>query len=178
MLEVSPELATEPWEVVLWHSQSEGVVWTESPFSPAPVNSFPEELDVGRPTTTRLFFTLELPVSTPLTFTIKYRQGATHEWFWVRDELGLDDGVVLPGLNQFQANGTQDLPDLIQDLNPDLKWRSHPSQTPATYLWSIEAKIAAARDESACLDLPLGKPWGHYIRYESKASWRIAERQN
>jgi hypothetical protein len=100
-----------------------------------------------------------------LNFTVKFRQGPDHEWLWIHKELGVEDGIVVVEKKPTAEGDSDDLPDLIQDLNPDLKWKSHASQSPATRLWSIESGIDAAKEhESTYADVPLGVPWGQYLR--------------
>lgn len=78
----------------------------------------------------------------------------------------MGDGVVVINYNLAKEDTESKLPDLIQGLNPDFKWKSLASQSPGTRLWSVEAPVGAAQgDESSIVDLPLGIPWGGFLRY-------------
>ena len=165
VLDVPRELSTEPWQLSLWHSNGDGQQWTEAEFLPCPPNLRPSDLDGANETTARLYFTADVPVESSLSFTVKFRQGQDHAWRWIRDELGLDDGVVVFDQGPASEAERDDLPDLIQDLNPNLKWKDHMSQSPGTRLWSIEAGVDAAKgDESAYANHSVGIPWGGFLK--------------
>ncbi|KAL2016362.1 hypothetical protein VTK56DRAFT_3820 [Thermocarpiscus australiensis] len=166
VLEVPDELATKPWQVVLWHARGHGGEWTATEFLPGALDSCPIGIHKADSPTTRLYFTASLAVQSSLNFTVKFRQGPDHDWRWVRSEQGVDDGVVVMRDTPTQDGDTDDLPDLIPDLNPDLRWTSHISQSPGTRLWSVEAKVDGAKnDESAYAEVPLGTPWGRFLRW-------------
>ncbi|KAK4129196.1 glycoside hydrolase family 36 protein [Parathielavia appendiculata] len=165
VLEVPPETATEPWQLSLWYCNGDGGDWALIEFMADSPNAIPTDLSGTNETATRLYFTAKLEVASSLTFTVKFRRGGKHEWRWVRTEQGSDDGIVVVEQKR-QGVESEDLPDLIQDLNPDLRWQSHMSQSPGTRLWSIEATVDGANeDESAVVDIPLGIPWGRFFRW-------------
>jgi hypothetical protein len=167
VFEVPPELASEAWELCLWYSNGDGREWAATEFTPDTPDVRPTDFHKANRTRTRLYFTAKLAVDSFLVFTVKYRQRAgEHEWCWVRNEQGSDDGIVVVEQKPTREGDPEDLPDLIQDLNPNLKWHSHMSQSPGTRLWSIEARVDAAKeDESAVVDIPLGIPWGRFGRF-------------
>ena len=183
VLDVPLELAEAPWQLALWHTDSSQGEWTETQLLPSPPDARPTDLHRANAALSRLYFKAKLAVRASLTFTVKYRQGADEsEWLWTRNEQGSDDGVVvvdqkptrdgdaedLPDESEWlwvRNGNSEDLPDLIHDLNPDLKWRAHMSQTPGTRLWSIEAGVEGAKgDKSSYADVPLGIPWGSFLR--------------
>lgn len=166
VLEIPRELAAEQWELALWHSDGNGGEWAEAEFMPDPPENRPTDLHEANETTARRYFTANVVVNSSLTFTVKFRQGPGDDtWRWVRNEQGSDDGVVVVNQKPTRDGDHTDLPDLIQELNSDLKWRSHMSQAPGTRLWSVEAGVDGAQeDESAYADVPLGVPWGRFLR--------------
>jgi hypothetical protein len=165
VLEAPRELAAESWQLALWHSTGDTEEWAEAEFLAGSPGSGPSDLHEASDTTARLYFTAKLAIQYRLNFTVKFRQGPDHEWLWIHKELGVEDGIVVVEKKPTAEGDSDDLPDLIQDLNPDLKWKSHASQSPATRLWSIESGIDAAKEhESTYADVPLGVPWGQYLR--------------
>lgn len=169
VLEISPELVAEPWELALWHpknDESNDGEWVEAMFVPSGPDQRPSTVHNPGNALTRLYFTANLNVKISLNFTVKFRRTPNHSWRWIRDEQGLGDGIVIINQAAVQDSHTKDLPDLIQGLNPDLKWKSHMSQCPGTRLWSVQAPIAGAKDDnSAVADIPLGVPWGTFLRW-------------
>jgi hypothetical protein len=165
VVEAPRELAAEPWQLVLWHSNSGDEDWTETELVPAAPDSRPSEFHGVDGALTMLFFTTRVAMKSSLNFTIKFRQNPDHDWQWVRNEQGSDDGIVLINQSPTREDGPDDLPDLIQDLNPNLRWRSHASQSPGTRLWSVEAAVDGAKeDRSTYAEAPLGIPWGRFLR--------------
>jgi hypothetical protein len=166
VLEVPSELASEQWQLALWYSNGDGAEWAEAEFTPTQRDARPTDLHEPIGMTARLYFTAKLTVHFSMTFTVKFRQRASdEEWRWVRNEQGSDDGIVVIDQKPTREDDREDLPDLIRDLNPDLKWKSHMSQSPGTRLWSIEAGVDGAKeDESTFAEVPLGVPWGGFLR--------------
>lgn len=168
VLEVPESRGNDPWEVALWHSGTSGQEqeqeWTEHGLAPSGQDQAPSAVQASNDTS-RLYFAGKLSVQSLLNFTVKFRPGPDQPWRWIRDEMSMGDGsiVINDGLDENDAK--TDLPDLIQDLNPDLKWKSLMSQCPGTRLWHIEAPVAASQnDQSAIADIPLGIPWGGFLR--------------
>lgn len=166
-LVVPSDLAAEPWQLALWYLGKDEK-WAEAEFTPYDRTS----IAISQNTDNLIhipFKTASLKVSSFTSFTVKFRQSPGHDWRWVRDQQGLDDGVIIVNSNPVQEGDSEDLPDLIRGLNPDLKWRPRMSQCPNTRLWSIEAIVKGAQDEgesspSTFADIKLGLPWGNFIR--------------
>jgi len=166
LLEVDAGLVNEQWQLSLWHSDGNAGEWTETEFTACSMEDRPTDLHEIDGARTRRYFTAKLTVQSSLGFTVKFRQRSDDgEWRWVRNEQGSDDGVVIIHQKPAKDHDNEDLPDMINELNPDLKWKSHMSQTPGTRLWSVEAGVGAAmEEESAYAEVPFGIPWGRYIR--------------
>lgn len=165
VLEVSGESATDQWQLSLWHSSDSGGDWTETELLSDALGAHPLALDTIVKSSTRLYFTADLTVLSLLSFTVKFREGPDHPWRWARDEQGSGDGIVVIDRELTGEDEPGSLPDLIQHLNPGLKWKSHLSQSPGTQLWSIEAAVNGAKDdESAYAEVPIGIPWGRFLR--------------
>ncbi|KAI0452334.1 raffinose synthase Sip1 [Xylaria acuta] len=164
LLEVADHDAEEPWEICLWHS-SGGQPWEETMFSSAPRTDSLTFLQQGSLSHRCLSYSVAVPMTSSLHFTLKYRSGPTQPWIWARDELGIDDGLVTLNVES-QRLLTDELSNIIRGLNPELKVRSVASQTPRTQLWTIQAAVTPASDDrSAYADVELGIPWGGYVRY-------------
>jgi hypothetical protein len=163
ILEVAKNDIEKPWEVCIWHSSGEQP-WEETILSSAPTTHCPNFLQPGTLDCHHLFFSATRPLKTSLRFTFKYRSSPAEPWTWARDQLGVNDGLILKNA-EGQHLLTDDLSNIIQGLNPELKVTSVASQTPRTRLWTIEAPVAAAgEDESAFADVELGTPWGGFLR--------------
>ncbi|KAK3897535.1 glycoside hydrolase [Staphylotrichum tortipilum] len=167
VLEVPSNLVGAPWQLALWHSDGSGGEWTETQLLPSPPDVRPTDLHEVDDAKARLYFTGSVTAHSSLTFTVKYRRETDASgWMWARSEQGSEDGLVLVDQKPTREDDAEDLPDLIQDLNPALKWKSEMSQSPGTRLWSIDVGVdEATGDESAFADVPLGIPWGEYLRW-------------
>ncbi|KAH6650572.1 glycoside hydrolase superfamily [Chaetomium tenue] len=167
VLEVPCELKTEPWQLAFWYLNGDESEWAEAECIPSQPDAQPTDLHQPAGTIERLYFTAKIVVRSSLTFTIKFRQRTgAEEWRWVRDEQHSDDGVIVVNQKPTQEGDPEELPDLIPNLNPDLKWKSHMSQTPRTRLWSIEADVEGAKEhESTFYQTPVGTPWGRFLRW-------------
>lgn len=163
LLEVADHDAEEPWEICLWHSSGQQP-WEETMLSSALKTDSPAFLQRGALKNQHLSYNAAIPMTSSLHFTIKYRSGPTQPWIWARDELGIDDGLVILNV-EGQRPLADDLSSIIRGLNPELKVRSVASQTPRTQLWTIQAAVTSASDDrSAYADLELGTPWGGFVR--------------
>ncbi|KAL1843495.1 hypothetical protein VTJ49DRAFT_1366 [Mycothermus thermophilus] len=175
VLQVPETLGDEQWQLALWHLPDGGDDddghgnWTEAEFVPSPPHGQPTDVHDVREGSTRLYFRVDMTVRSSLTFTVKFRcqnNDGGREWRWVRSEQGSEDGMVVINRRPTRDDDPEDLPDLIRDLNPALKWRSHISQAPRTRLWSVEAPVDAAKgDGSAVAEVPFGNPWGRFLRW-------------
>ncbi|KAK8104231.1 uncharacterized protein PG998_011264 [Apiospora kogelbergensis] len=163
LLEVEKNDADEPWEVAAWHS-SDGDEWKEEPMTPLKEGLGSTSIQGVETDNIRIYFTSSFSVSSNLNFTFKFRKGPDEPWRWARDQMSIGDGAVV--VNPERALGTTDFADVVKDLNPDLKIKSHMSQSRGTELWSIEAPVGAAKGEdSTYADTRLGTPWGGYLRW-------------
>lgn len=170
VLEVPKSAAPDSWQLALWHStgscDGRKASWVETPFAPSGQSNFPSTLHDPSDQLSRLHFAVDLNVQSSLSFTIKFRQGLDSDWRWVRNEQGLGDGYVVVDDGALKSSDSEDLPDLIHGLNPTLKWSSHMSQCPGTRLWTIEVPVDGAKDDdnSTFSNVPLGTPWGGFLR--------------
>lgn len=166
VLEVGESHANSPWEAALWHSAPAGQseAWVEHPLSPSDPDQVPSNLQAVS-SGSRLHFYGQLSIESALKFTVKFRSGSDQPWRWIRDEAGMGDGAIIINDNLDQKDTKSELPDLIKGLNPEFKWKTVMSQCPGTRLWSIEAAVEAAKgEESKIIDVPLGVPWGSFLR--------------
>ncbi|KAL2271316.1 hypothetical protein VTJ83DRAFT_687 [Remersonia thermophila] len=184
--------AAELWQLALWYLADDGDgdgdgrgSWTETEFVPSPPHSRPVDVHDAGEGTTRLYFRADVTARSSLSFTVKFRHRSSGTgdgdasdggWRWVQSEQGSGDGVVIIDRRPTRDDDPEDLPDLIHDCNPALRWRRHLSQTPRTRLWSVEAPVDAARhDVSAVAEVPFGFPWGRFLRWfalvRQSAAW-------
>ncbi|KAK3945452.1 raffinose synthase Sip1 [Diplogelasinospora grovesii] len=166
VLDVEKHMSQEAWEVALWHSNGDGQEWIEVPLELGK-DQRPSSLQFDDNNLERLHFSVTLRGQSSMHFTLKFRPSPQNDWMWVRDHQDTGDGVVIVDKGSIQEKTSgDDLPDLIQNLNPDLKWKSQMSQSPGTRLWSIETSVDGAKDDqSGYADVPLGVPWGQFIRW-------------
>lgn len=167
VLEVDKSHASSPWEVALWSSDNsaQSQEWVEHRLDLTDARRTPLNLQAAH-TLSRLYFSRKFSIKSSLKFTVKFRSGPDQEWRWVRDEAGMGDGIVIINDNLDKRDTETGLPDLIHGLNPAFKWKALTSQSPSTRLWSIEAPVDAAEGEvSKIVDLPLGVPWGQFLRW-------------
>lgn len=164
LLEVDESRVSDPWQVSLWHS--DGKEWREVPMEPSmKASNHPTTLQksanhFGSPLK-KLYFTTPLAIHLPTSFTIKFRNGSSQGWKWVKDHQGNTDGIVLLKSVTSQDAISSNLGDYVEGLNPDLKSTNHRSQSPGTTLWSIEASVEAADGEKSTFkDIKFGLPWG------------------
>lgn len=166
VLEVDKSHASSPWEVSLWYSDGtdESQEWVEHRLGLTDARRIPSNLQAVH-SASRLYYGAKVSIKSPLRFTVKFRSGPDQEWRWIRDEAGMGDGTVIINDNLDKRDTESKLSDLIQGLNPAFKWKTLTSQSPSTRLWSIEAPVDAAEGEkSKVVDLPLGIPWGGFLR--------------
>ena len=155
-----------PWEVAIWYTDGANgsQEWVEYQLNATDSRRSPSDLQTAQ-TTSRLYYGAKLSIKSQLEFTAKFRSGPDQQWRWIRDEAGMGDGLVVVNDSLDRKDTQSKLPDLIQGLNPDFKWKPLTSQSPGTRLWSIEAPVDAAQDEeSKVIDLTLGTPWGNFLR--------------
>ncbi|KAK8121986.1 hypothetical protein PG984_010656 [Apiospora sp. TS-2023a] len=162
-LEVGQDEAGEPWEVAAWHL-ADGTEWREDAMTPLKGGLESTSIQDVETNNKRIYFTSSFSVSSNLSFTFKFRKGPAEPWRWAKEEMSIGDGMVV--VNPERALGTTDFASVVKELNPDLKVKSHMSQSRGTELWSIEAPIGAAKgDDSTFADTRLGTPWGGFLRW-------------
>jgi hypothetical protein len=166
-LETDNSRATDGWEVSLWHSN--GIEWRESQLKPVKDTAadLPMVIQTSNETTSHhLYFTTTVDVVSPMTFTVKFRAAPDQPWIWVKDQQGTLDGTILSQA-MIHKSRTEDLHDLIKDLNPIIEAKKVLSQSPGTSVWSVTAPVeAAAGEKSAMVDIKFGLPWaGEILRY-------------
>ena len=162
LLEVGQDEASEAWEVAAWHL-SDGTEWREDAMTLLKEGLDSTSIQGVGTDNKRIYFTSSFSVSSNLSFTFKFRKGPAEPWRWAKDEMNIGDGMVV--VNPERVLGPTDFASVVRDLNPDLKVKSHMSQSRGTELWSIEAPIGAAKgDDSTYADTRLGTPWGGFLR--------------
>jgi hypothetical protein len=166
LLEVHESRNQEEWQMSLWHS-TDGQHWTETLLQRADEYQMAVQIQQQPSQTVRYHFVKALEFQASMQFTVKIRGGKHEEWRWVRDEQGLGDGILIiqsqaPG----RADSAENLQDIIKDLNPAWTAVSILSQSPATSLWSLQTTVDAADGENSTFrDIPLGIPWGKFLRW-------------
>jgi hypothetical protein len=162
VLEVPAALESQGWQVGIWHS-ADGGEWDEVLLDPVPPGRGPFDMQ-SKSTNARLFYSKTLSVRSNLQFTLRFRHDESASWRWTRDELGISDGHIIVG-----SSSTSDLPsnlsDLITDLDPAWQINSLMSQASRSRLWSLTTEVPGAKDDvSSRTSLPVGVPFGDYIR--------------
>ncbi len=166
LLETDKSRASDAWEVLLWHS--DGIEWRGTPFKPVrdPAADLPIVIQTSNESAHYLYFTATVDVVSPMSFTVKFRNAPNQPWRWVKDQQGTLDGIVLSKPIAHSCR-TEELHDLIKDLNPIVEAKKVLSQSPNTSVWSVTAPVeAAAGEKSAMIDVKFGLPWaGEILRY-------------
>ncbi|KND91250.1 putative galactinol--sucrose galactosyltransferase 6 [Tolypocladium ophioglossoides CBS 100239] len=161
VLEIPQDREQESWEVALWASL-DGAEWIESILSRIDVGLEPQTLQAVPNSVSKLYFACSLCFATSVQFTLKFRHEKDEPWRWIRDEQGLNDGVIV-------ATSPPLTSDMLQDLIPDLdgEWKvsSRMSQSSQTQLWTLEVTIPPADgDTSTFKDIEIGTPWFAIVR--------------
>lgn len=162
VLEIPKSRANESWEVLAWHSVDDSD-WKDTQLSSVPDVSAPQTLQTLDDSMSRFYFSSSVSFEASFQFTLKFRHNPDVEWRWIRDEQGLNDGLIV---NASAGASSNNLSDLIPDINSkDWTIKSHLSQSPRTSLWSLEAGIPPADgDDSSYKDITIGTPWGTFAR--------------
>ncbi|KAJ2891640.1 putative galactinol--sucrose galactosyltransferase 6 [Zalerion maritima] len=164
VLDVHPGRAQEPWEVCLWHSV-DGKQWSDLSLTPSSSDTYPSCLQAEDSSIYRMYLRGEVYAETSIYFTLKLRHGTDLEWKWVRDETGMDNGIVILDRTS-SSEFSRVLEDYIPDLNTKLETRTLLSQSPRTQLWSLEISVPGESNDTASrTDIELGTPWGSYLRW-------------
>jgi hypothetical protein len=167
LLETDKSRVTDAWEVSLWYLN--GIEWAESRLKPVSdtIADLPMVIRTSRETTSHhLYFATTIDIVSPMSFTVKFRNAPDQPWKWVKDQQGTLDGTILSSSMIHKAR-TEDLHDLIKNLNPVIEAKKVLSQSPDTSVWSATAPVeAAAGEKSAMVDVKFGLPWaGDILRY-------------
>jgi hypothetical protein len=164
VLEVHESRGKESWQVALWYS-IDGETWADMLLLPADTDHSTQSLQDGPANVVRLHFMKKLSIKKSMQFTLKVRAGENESWRWIRDEQGSGDGIIIMNDGELKSDAPETLGDLIKDLNPAWEVSSVMSQSPGTTLWSLKASIKHAEgDNSAYADVPVGIPWGSFLR--------------
>ncbi|KAF4963939.1 hypothetical protein FSARC_8074 [Fusarium sarcochroum] len=165
VLEIPKFRAHESWEVSVWHSV-DGSGWKDLTLDPVEEASGPQTLQSSADSVSRFYFTSSFSFDGSVQFTLKFRHSPDADWRWIRDEQGLNDGLVA---NTAIAVSSSSLSDLIPNLNSkDWAIKSCLSQSPGTSLWSLETIIPPTNgDDSTYRDITIGTPWGSFARWFS-----------
>ncbi|OHW93263.1 raffinose synthase sip1 [Colletotrichum incanum] len=165
VLEIPTSRASEPWEVTLWHS-SDGAEWAETALSRVPDENAPTTLQTVPDHVRRLFYSVPVAFNKSFQFTLKFRHSDSESWRWTRDELGVGDATVVLNAKPVLESVSEHFDDLVPGLNPAWEVKSLMSQCPGTRLWSLNAAIDGVEgDESKLANIPLGVPWGGFLRW-------------
>jgi hypothetical protein len=167
ILEVPYSSGNESWDCAIWHS-TDDEPWAEVPCSVVQKDSTSVLLQDEPASSSWLYFSASLSTTQVCSFTVKFRSGQSQPWRWMREEVGMGDGIVIVQPTRcFTSNPLEDLSDIMKNLNPRWAVRSRVSQTPGTRLWSLSATVGEAQgDKSTEEDIHLGLPWGDFIRSE------------
>lgn len=161
VLEIPSFRAIEPWEVSLWHSV-DGSEWKSVGLLGMESSQTPQSLQELSDSTSRFYFSTTLSLKRSIQFTVRFRHGSGEEWRWIRDEQGLKDGSVVKTAASIISD---QLLELIPDLNPEWTVSSRVSQSPGTLLWALETQISPVKeDNSTYRDVEIGTPWGSFLR--------------
>jgi hypothetical protein len=161
ILQLPRTQAQEQWEIALWYSVDKSK-WLESAFHHLDTVLEPQDVQADSETTVNLYFSTSIKFESFISFTVKFRRGPDAEWIWVRDVYGFDDGVVLRASS---GSPSEDISDLLRGLGPEWTATEVMSQTPQTRLWSLQTEIPCPDgDESSFHSVPIGTPWGSFLR--------------
>ncbi|KAM0504148.1 hypothetical protein ACHAP8_002553 [Fusarium lateritium] len=167
VLEIPKSRASESWEVSAWHSVDDSA-WEDVLLLSIQEVSAPQTLQTLGDSMHRFYFSSSITFEASLKFTLKFRHSSDADWRWIRDEQGLNDGLIV---NTSVGLSSNSLSDLIPDINyKDWTIKSQLSQSPRTSLWSLEAAIASAnQDDSTYRDISIGTPFGTFASPQGKS---------
>ncbi|KEY65120.1 hypothetical protein S7711_04210 [Stachybotrys chartarum IBT 7711] len=161
VLELSHSTSKEPWDVSLWSSKDDKE-WADIGLTPLADEATPVDLQATSNSRSRFYFSATLDFESSLRFTLRFRQRGSETWRWIRDEVGLDDGVVVYKPAQ---EVPKEIQSLVTDLNPEWRVSACESESPQTRLWSLDVAVPkASGDDSSITNVDVGVPWGSFIR--------------
>lgn len=153
LLETTSSPQGEP-QIGLWHNHNGDSDWAELAFKPVPEREnialfHTSDGDV----LTRKWFSAELSGfpkhGQAVSFTVKYRLDASHEWIWVKETTGAEDGLLHYQTEDFSKHSTHDFKYWFDGISSDLKIQSERPETDNTQLYSLAAPISPARGKDS-----------------------------
>ncbi|TLS23209.1 uncharacterized protein PpBr36_05728 [Pyricularia pennisetigena] len=162
-LQVHQSRAHDKWQVAVSTSALHSSAWTDFVLASNSAEDAPIYLQASHDKSVlKLHFTASIPVESAIRFTLKFRESPDKPWRLVRDELQLDDGIIVP---DHPDSLPDDIHDVIECLSRHVTIRQAVSQSPATCLWQLDAPIAGVgkNDQSAFSEVELGLPWGRHL---------------
>ena len=170
ILKVPSTEALGSWEASLWHS-IDGSEWEEAKASPLPADEIPPSLQRELPPVTLLYFSVKLLVTSTCSFTLKFRSEKYEPWRWIRDETEIGDGTIIVQ-GSAPASPSEDIGDVLKNFCPRWSVSRKESQAPRTQLWCLDGKVSAAQGEASGKDMiPLGLPWGGFLKLDGPSSF-------
>ncbi|KAL8304810.1 hypothetical protein RB597_004159 [Gaeumannomyces tritici] len=164
-LQVHRALADRPWQVALSCTDLGRADWHDVLLDSAAPENTPVSLSAPDPITAPMYFTASSTVHAATSFTLKYRGSPDLPWREAREDLLMQDGIMLPLASSSLPDSLRG--DILQDLCLDATVKPVMSQTPATNLWVIEAPVSglgtSSSDQSVISDVDLGLPWNGAI---------------
>lgn len=166
-LQVHRALADRPWQVALSCTPLGRANWHDILLTSAVPENAPVSLSAPEPVISPIYFTTSSTIHAATSFTFKFRESPHLPWREAREDLLIQDGIVLPMASSRLPDILQR--DILQDLGPDVTVKPAVSQTPATNLWVMEAPVsglvAGGSDQSVLSDVNIGLPWkGEILR--------------
>lgn len=162
VLEISNSRAEEEWDVALWISVDSGR-WSEIRLTRLGHGAEPPVLSKKPQSSSFLYFRCSFSLHKFANFTFKFRRASDESWKWVREEKGLNDGIII--LSTSPTSPPDDSRPCIPDLDTEWSISSHVSQSPGTQLWSLSCSLPASVGKNSTFrDITIGTPWGSFIR--------------
>lgn len=161
VLEVPKGNHLDQWQVAVWRSV-DGSEWTDQALSRLESDNCPFSFHALSATATSLYFTSTLSFTSRTQFTLKLRRGFSEPWGWAADVCNLGDGIIILSQGEMVLKDAS-LP--LPDLGKAWEVTRRKSQSRRTSLWALEADVPGSQnDESSFRTLPIGKPWGSFLR--------------
>ncbi|KAL8393288.1 hypothetical protein RB595_003173 [Gaeumannomyces hyphopodioides] len=164
-LQVHSALADRPWQVALSCTALGRADWHDVILISAAPENTPVSLSAPDTVIAPIYFTTSSIAHVAASFTFKFRESPHLPWREAREDLLMQDGIILPMASSNLPDNLRR--DILQDIGLDVVVKPAMSQTPATNLWVIEAPIsglgASGSDQSVFSDVDLGLPWNGAI---------------
>jgi len=150
-------------QVSIWHNHDGEHNWAELPLTSSSDDEKVLVLDGSKSAVAaNHVYTAEL-TGLPkhghvVSFTAKYRADSTHEWMWIKDSSGIQDGTLHYQTTDYAKHSSYDLKHWFSDISPDIQIDVERPETDNTFLYSLTSPVsAAAGDDSAWQHHQLGK---------------------